>query len=157
MRVAKSLLGITAAIPATALAADTVQLTAGRWEEVTTITGLTLGGKAIALDAMPNRVTTKLTCISAEEALDPAKRFLKPDSQNRCEPGGTVSGGRIALQGTCTDSKFGRMIVTGAGTYQPKSYEVSARLEGRAMDLPAVITMGIKARHVGICTGAETD
>jgi Protein of unknown function (DUF3617) len=150
------LIGVTAAVvPFAALAADAEQLTAGRWEEVSTITSIKAGGKSVPLDGISGNPGTKIRCLSPEEALDPAKYFLKPDKARHCEPGGAVSGGKITLIGSCDDAKMGQLAVTGSGTYEPKSYKVTLNMLGSVKGAPLFIDMTVTGRYVGVCSDAE--
>ena len=142
-------------VPIAALAADGMQLTAGRWEEVTTITSIRAGGKQVPLDAISGNPATRYRCLSTEEALDPEKYFLKADTARNCEPGGAVSGGRISLIGSCQDAKMGQMAVTGSGTYQSKSYEVTMTMLGSMKGAPLFIDSTVTGRYVGACTSPE--
>ena len=143
-------------VPFAAIAADTVQMTEGRWEEVMTVTSASLGGKAISPDTVPDNTKTKFTCISANQSRDPAQYFLKPDKKNACQPSGTVANGRIAMGGTCNNEKIGSTVIEANGTYQPNSYEIDARATLEIKQMPLILNFTSKGRYVGKCDGTET-
>ena len=143
-------------IPFAAVAADKAEIRAGRWEEVMTMTSLTLGGTSVPMSEIPNSSTTRKVCVSAEEASDPAKHFLSVGQDSKCTPNGMVVDGRINLIGQCTMEKFGKMLITGEGTYQLSNYQVTAKMTGELKQRPIVITMAIKGRHIGACDSAES-
>jgi hypothetical protein len=154
MRVSISLaLAATALLPATAMAADSVQLTPGRWEETIATVSVSLDGRPLPADAFKNQRSAD--CISPEFALEPSKYFLEPDRQKDCKPSGSISGGRIAMAGKCTNMPFGEMMVTSTGTYQPKSYEMVMKADAIVEGKPLVINFVMHGEFVGACRGDE--
>ena len=156
MRKSQLVAAFAVIIPFAAVAADSVQMTAGRWEEVSTVTGATLDGKTIPADSVPNGTKTKFSCISANQARDPANFFLKQDKKKHCQPSGTVSGGRIAMTATCETDKAGRMVISAQGTYQPDRYDIDATSTLEIKQLPFVMSFTSKGRYLGKCLGDET-
>ena len=143
-------------VPFAAVAADTPEIKAGRWEEVMTMTSVTVGGNSVPLSALPDGSKSRFVCISPEEAVDPAKHFLSVNENSKCTPNGMVAGGQINVIGQCSSDKFERMIITGHGTYDLSTYDVSAKMTGELKQRPIVITMTVKGRHVGACNGTES-
>ena len=143
-------------VPFAAVAADTPEINAGRWEEVMTMTSVTVGGNSVPLSALPDGSKSRFVCISPEEAIDPAKHFLSVNENSKCTPNGMVAGGQINVIGQCSSDKFERMIITGNGTYDLSTYVVSAKMTGELKQRPIVITMTVKGRRVGACNGTES-
>ena len=157
MRITRSISLVAAALPFAAMAAHSPQLATGGWERVTTVTGATLGGRAIQTEVFSNSFRIRMICISAWDATHPARHFLGIGPNSKCTPGGSVANGRIELNGLCNDGQFGPSLLTGTGTYKLKSYDVNARSEGRMRGLPLVITMHVSGRYVGACDGTESN
>ena len=143
-------------IPFAAMAADRAEIEAGRWEEVMTMTSVTLGGDPIPMSTFPEGSKSKFVCISPEEASDPAKHFLSVGQNSKCTPNGMVADGRINLIGMCSTDKFAQMLITGEGSYDLSKYRVNARMTGKLKERPIVITMTVEGRHVGACNGTES-
>lgn len=144
-----------ALLSATATAADTVQLTPGRWEETISTLSVLLDGRPISTDSVKNQ--RDADCISPEFALEPEKYFLEPDRQKDCKPSGSISGGRIAMTGKCTNMPFGEMMVTSIGTYQPKAYEIVMKADAIVKGKQLVMNFVMHGEFVGACRGDEDD
>ena len=156
MRKTQAIGALALLVPFAAIAADTPEIKAGRWEEVIAITGMTVGGTAISTDSIPGGASTRFVCMSAEDAVDPSKHFLGAGQDSKCTPNGMVTGGRINLIGQCTTEKFGQMIMTGEGSYNLSTFEVTAKMSGKLKERPISITMSSRGRHVGDCDGTES-
>jgi len=135
-----------------AMAADTVQLTPGRWEVTTTFVTVLLDGQPMPNDLFKS--APGFDCISPAFAADPARYFLEPDSAKDCKPGGTVADGHIAMAGKCA-MPFGEMMARGVGTYQSKSYEVIMKADAIMDGKPLVMNFALRGKFVGACKGDE--
>ena len=142
-------------VPFTAIAADTAEIKAGRWEEVMTMTSVTFDGKPVAAGALPGGSNSRFVCISAEESMDPAKHFLSAGQNGKCTPNGMVTSGQIHVIGMCTSDKFDGMIITGEGSYDLSKYHVNAKMSAKMKERPIAITMTVEGRYVGACNGTE--
>lgn len=142
-------------VPFAAMAADTAEIKAGRWEEVMTMTSATLAGKALPMSAFPDGAKSRFVCISAEESMDPAKHFLNAGQTGKCTPNGMVAGGKINVIGKCSSDRFDQMIIFGDGDYDLSRYHVNAKMTGQLNQRPIAITATIEGRYVGACDGTE--
>ena len=139
-------------VPIAAMAADSVQLTPGRWEVTTAFLSVLLDGRPLPNDIFKNSVG--FDCISPAFAAEPARYFLEPDSAKDCKPGGTVADGHIAMAGKCA-MPFGDMMARGVGTYQSKSYEVIMKADATMDGKPLVMNFALRGKYVGACKGDE--
>jgi hypothetical protein len=150
------LVGLVAVmVPFAAMAADKAEIEAGRWEEVLTMTGMTVGGNPVPTSALPGGSTSRFVCISREEAIDPAKHFLSVGQNGKCTPNGMVVDGQINVIGKCSSDKFDQMLITGEGSYDLSKYHVNAKMTAKLKERPIAITMTVTGRHVGACDGTE--
>lgn len=148
---------VLVALSAAALAADSVQLTAGRWEEKMTVQSASLDGKPLSPDAL-GTAEASFTCIPAAEAADPSLYFKKSQASEGCGmPQGVVEGGRISLSGSCNPPGSGAMSLRLEGTYAGTAYRGTATATMVAQGKPLVVTTVIEGRHVGSCTGDESN
>ena len=147
------------ALPMAALAADAVTpLSAGRWEQVLKGTSASVAGKALPEAIATSGNKTKFSCISPEEALDPARFFKRSGAAGAdcSEPVGTVADGRVSLKATC-QPKNGKPSLTAAlaGTYSADNYHLDGEATMPTPQGNLVMKMTIDARHVGACKGDE--
>ena len=148
------LLTAAALLPAAALAADTVTMSPGRWEEITTVVSATIDGKPAPAELLSSANETDYSCISPEEAANPQLHFLQPKPGDICVPNGTAANGRIDATATCGTGESAKTIAV-TGTYGSNSYAITARAavgEGGKLD----ILLQLHGRFVGACTGDET-
>ena len=155
MRKSQLIGAIALVIPFAAIAADSVEIKAGRWEEVMTMTGMTLDGKPIPMSTLSDDPKSKLVCISPAESKDPAKHFLSVGQNDKCTPNGMITAGQIHLIGKCSDDKLADMFITGEGSYDLSKYHVNAKMTGKLKERPVAMTMTVEGRHVGACDGSE--
>lgn len=158
MRRIKSLLAAALIVPVAATASDSVRMDPGRWQENTTITGVTVGGRVIPLELFGAKIEPSYTCITPELALDPTRYFTEQGPDEDCQPPqGSVSGGRIALTSTCRTGSDSPTQVAVNGTYGTDAYRVAVRADGSMDAKPMVIHMVIDGRLAGPCQGDEKE
>ncbi len=151
----QSLMIATIVIPTMAIAADTVTMTAGRWEETITVTRATVNDVLIPSSALGESGKNTYSCLSADEAADPVKYFLSREEGDQCIPTGSVADGRVAAEAACTGSDKKPFKVRVAGTYGARTYAISANSD-LASDVGNIkIELNITGRHVGACRGDE--
>lgn len=152
MRRMHALLAAALMVPVAATASDSVQMKAGRWQESSTITSVTIDGRAMPLELLQNAIEPSFTCITPEQALDPARYFTDQGPDVDCEtPRGSVAGGRIALASTCRFGDNGPSQVAVTGTYSPDAYRVAVRTDGTMNGRPMAVQMTIDGRFTGPC------
>jgi len=152
--VSRFVIAAIALLPVAALAADSVQMTPGRWEERMNLVSATLDGKSLPIDGFPGQNQTEYSCISAAEALDPSAYFLSHSAGDGCDPQGTVANGHIAITGTCVRNDRPMQMVMD-GTYSRETYRVTARATTTVNSQPMVMNILMEARFVGACKGDE--
>lgn len=145
----------SAILPAAALAADTVTMSPGRWEETTTVMSATIDGKPAPVDLLSSANETEYSCISPEEAAEPRRYFLQSKEGDKCVPDGTAANGRIDATATCGGDGAGKSIVL-SGSYGPKTYAMNARVVLAMGAKPLEVQLQLRGRFVGACTGDET-
>jgi len=141
-------------VPVTAMAADSVQMTPGRWEERMNLISATLAGQNLPVDGFPGQNQTEYSCISPAEAADPAAYFLSHSSGDGCDPHGTVANGHISISGTCMRNDRPMQLVLD-GTYGRDTYRVTAQATTSVKSQSMVMNIVMDARYVGACKGDE--
>ena len=149
------------ATPAIALGADSVQITAGRWQEELSFTSVSMNDQEVPKEKLDAQKATTFACISPAQAREPSLYFLDQQPGHNCAaPTGSVAGGRIAMASTCQmhDEKAGTdlpVAVTMEGTYGPQTYAVNAVADVRTNERHLVMHMVVKGRFAGACKGDE--
>lgn len=154
MRGLKQCLMIAAIVlPTMAVAADTVTMTAGRWE----VTMRMLKGQIGEMPLPPEAVgkpSVDHSCISAAEGANPQAYFLSTQKDDSCKSVGTVAGGKLAITADCvSNDTVGKMVLN--GTYSSHAYDVEVNAAGTTSGANFTSTSRITARHVGTCRGDE--
>ena len=151
----KPIAALVLALPLMAMAADTVTLSPGLWEQTVTTTALTIGGEPRSLDEMPERTRTFTTCISEAEAADPTLFFMSRAGGGSCgAPTGTVADGKLALAATC-DGDTGTAIVELQGNYSAHSFSAKVKAQSTIAGAPAVAEITLTGEHKGLCPVEE--
>ncbi len=158
MKFTRILMTGLAALPAGTIAADSIQLTPGRWIETATPESITVGDQV--QDISPGDTKTKSLCLSAAEGADPRKYFAVAEQNALCTPPiGTVAGGKIALGNHCAkdpakaDSQERELEIN--GTYGAESYAAKAVMTTSFGNAPVVIQLAIAGHFDGACHGDE--
>ena len=147
-----------AALPAMAIAADSVVMKPGRWIETAVPTSIMVGGKAQPIG--PDDAKTKSICLSAAEAGDPHSYFAVAVKNTACTaPTGTVAGGKIALASSCAkDPAVADSVARDiqiAGTYRAQAYAAKAVLTTSVGTAPVEFKLDIAGHFDGVCHGDE--
>lgn len=140
--------------PAAALAADTIQLTPGRWQVTMITQSVSIGGRPMSRENFEDH--KNFDCITPDVAAEPARYFLLPDRERECKPQGTVANGRVAMTGECNMRGMGKMMVTSTGTYEPRSLDVTWNAQGIFGGQPVIMIFVMRGRYLGACRGDET-
>lgn len=157
MRVSRKWMLIAAsAVPAMAMAADTVTLTAGRWEVTTKLTKATIGGVAIPVASFGKYTKVDYACVTAAEAANAYTHFLGKEAGDQCTPTGTAINGKINASADC-DSQGGTYPskIDLVGTYARQAYDLDARTSMSSDRQQQDIEAHISGRFVGACRGDE--
>lgn len=153
------LLTITlAAIPAMAIAADSVQMKPGRWIETAVPTSIMVAGKPQAIG--PEQSKTKSICLSDAEAANPRSYFAVAVKTKACtQPMGGVADGKIELASSCAkdpaaaDSEARAIKIN--GTYGAENYAAKAVMTTKFNTAPVELKLDITGRFDGVCKGDE--
>ena len=142
--------------PVAVLAADSVQLTPGRWEEIGKVAAMTFGGRSVPGDMFKGEAETTLYCILLNEAREPALFFRGDTRGDQCAlRHKSVAHGRIAMSYACDSPDGTPETWTLVGTYAKASYHITWRINTSAEGQPVTITKTMEGRFVGRCTGDE--
>ena len=146
------------AIPAMAIAADSVQMKPGRWIETAVPTSIMVAGKPQAIG--PEQSKTKSICLSDAEGADPHSYFAVAVKTTACtQPMGPVAGGKIELASSCAkdpavaDSEARSIKIN--GTYGAENYAAKAVMTTRFNNAPVEFKLDITGRFDGVCKGDE--
>lgn len=106
-----------------------------------------------ALDAMRGRITTTKTCITEEEASEPAAEMFSGSDAGDCEYSRfDFAGGEIDMAMTCTDPNSGTATITNTGTYDSTSYAMEMSISMAASQMgPMEIAAKAGGTRVGDC------
>jgi len=99
------------------------------------------------LEAMRGQKTTTKSCVTEEEAKEPAAEMFSGSDAADCEYSKfAFAGGSIDMAMTCTDPNSGTAKITNTGTYDETSYtmEMDISMEGSEMG-----AMNISAKSAG--------
>jgi hypothetical protein len=143
-------------LPTIALAADSVQMTAGRWVETFTTTSANIAGKAVPA-AQLGEAVSKPVCMSPAEAAD-ARTFFQSrggGGSNCADPTGTVGSGKLALVSTCRQDGGAPVVLEVKGDYGAATYNAAIRAQSGAAPSQTVVTMTVTGRYEGACRGDE--
>ena len=147
-----------AAIPAMAIAADSVVMKPGRWIETAVPTSIMVGGKAQPIGA--DDAKTKSICLSAAEAANPRSYFAVAVKTKACTPPmGGVADGKIELASSCAkdpaaaDSEARAIKIT--GTYGAETYAAKAVMTTSFGNAPVELKLDIAGHFDGVCKGDE--
>lgn len=155
MRIRPILAAAIVLVPAMALAADSVQMTPGRWVETFTTTSATIGGTAVPA-AQLGPPASKPVCMTAAEAADARSFFQARSGGSACgDPTGTVGGGAIALAATCARDGAAPVAIEVKGTYGKATYNAAIRAQGGSGATGTLVTMTVTGRYEGACRGDE--
>ena len=146
------------AIPAMAIAADSVVMKPGRWIETAVPTSIMVGGKAQPVG--PDQSKTKSICLSAAEAADPRSYFAVAVKTKACTPPmGGVADGKIELASSCAkdpaaaDSEARAIKIN--GTYGAETYAAKAVMTTSFGNAPVELKLDIAGHFDGVCKGDE--
>lgn len=157
MTLSRALLLTLTALPAMAIAADSVQLKPGRWIETATPESIMVGGKAQPL--APEDTKTKTLCLTDAEGTDPRLYFATAEDNALCTaPSGSVAGGKIDLGNTCradAASQQEERVLKIDGSYGPERYLVKASMKTHAGPNDVEIRIDVAGRFDGACKGDE--
>ena len=157
MKFTRALLLTLAALPAMAIAADSVQLKPGRWIETATPESIMVGGKAQPL--APEDTKTKTLCLTDAEAAEPRLYFATAEDNDLCTaPSGTVAGGKIDLGNICRADAASRQeerVLKIDGSYGPERYAAKASMKTHAGANDVEIRIAVAGRFDGACKGDE--
>ncbi len=141
-------------LPAAAVAADSVTMSAGRWEETTTVVSATLDGKPVPPGLLSNADETKFRCISPEEATEPSRFFLQSKPGHSCVPIGTALDGHVEASAVCGGEPPKTVSLSGA--YGRQNYDMNARATFGMGGKSLSVALRLRGRFVGACTGNES-
>ena len=139
-------------VPAAALAADTVQLTAGRWE-ILSATSAARDGRAIPPAFLPQAVPT-YRCLSPAIAADPTGYFLKAITCG--SPEGRAAAGSVRIKTRCTSPNGVKISMDVSGSYSSTSYDIVTHSVGKLSGITLDTIFHDRARYVGSCRGDES-
>ncbi|WP_298303799.1 DUF3617 domain-containing protein [uncultured Erythrobacter sp.] len=107
------------------------------------------------LDAMRGQKNTTKSCVTEEEAKEPAAEMFSGSDAADCEYSKfQFAGGTIDMAMTCTDPNSGVAKITNTGTYDETSYamEMDISMEGSEMGAMSISAKS-NGKRVGDCTG----
>ena len=154
-----------------ACSGSSTSLQPGQWEMTTRMTNIELPGVPEALatqmrTAMMNQPQTQSSCISPEEAANPAGRMMSPsgNSQGCTFTDQTFAGGTIRISGTCPmPGGRGTMRNSLTGTYTATTMDARIESEvtsppGGPPGMPQTMRMqgSLTGRRTGDCTTNKT-
>lgn len=152
------LLLASVALPAVALAADSVQVKPGRWVETAIPTSILVNGQAQPIS--PSETTVKKRCLSAAEGADPRLYFGTTGRKALCTPPSrTVAAGEVAIANHCDkdpaspDSQARDLSIT--GTYGAQRYAAKAVMTTKFGDAPIEVHLAVTGQFDGQCKGDE--
>lgn len=154
----KSLSAAVIAIPVAAIAADSVQLTPGRWQETDRTIAMTVDGEAVPSNILQDamQVETMFYCIPPSEAQEPALFFRGNVRDDKCAlRAKAVANGRIAMSYGCDSEDGGAETWTIDGTYDKQAYAMTWKINSSTGGQPFTLTKTMEGRFLGRCTGDE--
>ena len=152
----KTILCATTGLTSTAMAADRVQMTPGRWHEVFSFTAMTVGGRPIPVDSLHPPDPVRFHCIGPEEAANPRLYFAASEAGADCKRAEEkVEDGRLAIKLQCKLDENAPVTMVLEGTYGPQSYRLIGNGHGTLDGKPLALSTAVDGKFVGVCTGDE--
>lgn len=147
----------TIIVPVAAMAADSVQMVPGRWQETMRLTSMTVEGKTIPLEATKRGNATRFSCISPEMAADPRRHFDEVRPGDECQPleGGAIANGRLLARARCNLDEKVPFTMTLEGTYARDNYHATINGQGMIGGRAVTVSGTADGTYVGPCTGDE--
>jgi len=145
-------------IPVAALAADSVQMKPGRWQERMRLTSMIVEGKTIPVAADKRNNATRFSCISAQTAADPRRHFDEVQPGDECQPleGTTVANGRLFARARCNLDEKIPFTMTLEGTYGSENYHAVINGQGMVAGKTVTVSGAADGSYVGTCKGDES-
>lgn len=140
-------------------------LSPGHWDSVTTIRDLEMPGlppaEAARMKTMLNKPTQNGSCLTPEEAKQPAGSFFSGGEDNDCRYDHfTMTGGTVDAAMTCK-SEEGTQAIAFKGNYTSDTFhlDMSTKATGATPGPMSNMTMAasVDAKRTGACTGHEDD
>ena len=154
---------ITQAEVETVLANSDLTLTPGEWENTVEFVDIEFDQSQLPpeargmvgpmLDAMRGQKTTTNTCITEEEANEPAAEMFSGSDAADCEYSKfEFGGGSIDMAMTCTDPQSGTANITNTGSYDETSYAMEMNISMAASEMgPMQINAKAAGKRLGEC------
>ena len=155
---------ITQAEAEKALAASDIVISPGEWENTVEFVDIEFDDSQLPaeargmigpmLESMRGQKTTTKSCVTEEEAKEPAAEMFSGSDAADCEYSKfEFSGGSIDMAMTCTDPNSGTAKITNSGSYDEDSYamEMDISMEGSDMG-PMSIKAKSEGKRVGECS-----
>lgn len=145
------------------LANSDLTLSPGKWENTVEFVNIDFDDSQLPpeargmvgpmLDAMRGRITTTNTCITEEEASEPAAEMFSGSDAADCEYSKfEFAGGDIDMAMTCTDPNSGTATITNTGTYDSTSYAMEMNISMDASQMgPMEVSAKAAGKRVGDC------
>lgn len=147
----------------TVLANSDLVLTPGEWENTVEFVEIEFDDSQLPpeargmmgpiLDAMRGQTTTTNSCITEEEAKEPAAEIFSGNDAADCEYSKfEFAGGDIDMAMTCNDPNTGTATITNTGSYDDTSYSMEMNISMDASEMgPMKINAKASGKRVGDC------
>ncbi|MEP0393447.1 MAG: DUF3617 domain-containing protein [Erythrobacter sp.] len=148
---------ITQAEAENALAASDVVISPGEWENTVEFVDIEFDESQLPAEArgmigpmlqsMRGQTTTTNSCVTEEQANEPAAEMFSGSDAADCEYSKfEFSGGSIDMAMTCSDPNSGTANITNTGTFDEESYSMEMEISMEGSEMGA---MKIKAKSAG--------
>lgn len=150
----KPILLALAAATLTGAATPPTRLSPGEWQIENVPVGASLDGRALGdlpyTPGAPQRV-----CLSAADAVDPARWFLRDSGKGCTIAERSIAGGRVAIAATCPGQAAGDApgTVHLTGTWAPGRYDLRFATTTVGENGTMGFTGTITGRRLGACPG----
>ena len=147
----------------TVLANSDLTLSPGQWENTVEFVDIEFDESQLPpeargmvgpmLDAMRGQTNTTSSCITEEEAKEPAAEMFSGSDAADCEYSKfEFGGGSIDMAMTCKDPQSGTATITNTGSYDETSYSMEMKISMDASEMGAMqINAKAGGKRVGDC------
>jgi uncharacterized protein DUF3617 len=130
----------------------------GQWEmtmEMVNVSAPNLPPAVLSAMKSQPKVTTR-NCMTPEEARGPSGDMFTGKKDGNCtHEGFSLAGGRMRGSTTCTDPNGNKTTMTMDGQYQPRSFNVTMKMDTNAGGQAMAIESRMTGRRVGECEAGK--
>jgi hypothetical protein len=146
------------------LASSDFKVTPGQWENTVEFVDIEIDESRLPeeargmlgpmLNSMKGQVNTSSSCVTQEQADQPAAEMFAGNENADCEyERFQFSGGKIDMAMTCNDPNAGTATIVNTGTFDDDSYQMDMSMQMNAPELGEMkITAKSTGKRVGECT-----